>query len=274
MVRAGPIDLELRLLLQGVFEHYGYDFRGYAWESLKRRIGSHIETEAVTTVSALQEKVLHDPACMQRLLVLLSAPVTSMFRDPGFYAAFRREVVPRLRTYPFVRIWLAGCASGEEAYSLAILMQEEGLYERCRIYATDMNERLLDQARAGIYALATMQQNTSNYLKAGGGGMFSKYYVANYDRAILCPALRQRIVFAHHNLVSDASFNEFNVIWCRNVLIYFDRELQSRVHQLLDDSLVRFGFLGLGDKESLAFTRLAERYQALHHYEKLYRKVA
>jgi chemotaxis protein methyltransferase CheR len=274
MVAQDPTDLELRLLLQGVYEHYGYDFRGYSWESLKRQTHLRMQAENVRTLSGLQERVLHDPACMQRLLATLSIPVTEMFRDPTFYAAFRRDVVPHLRTYPFLRVWVAGCASGEEAYSLAILLYEEGLYARSRIYATDMNEALLDQARRGIYPLATMQTNTANYLRAGGSGILSSHYVANYDHAILRPALRRRIVFAHHNLVTDASFNEFNVIWCRNVLIYFDAALQSRVHALLDSSLQRFGFLGLGDKETLALSSLADRYVSVDRREKLYRKVA
>lgn len=273
MVYPDPTDLELRLLLLGVYERYGYDFRGYAAESIKRRVGGRLPEEGLGTISALQERVLRDPACMQRLLAALSAPVTQMFRDPGFFAAFRRHVVPRLRTYPFVRIWVAGCASGEEAYSLAVLLLEEGMYDRCRIYATDMNEALLDRARSGIYSLTHMRQNTANYHQAGGAGTFSSHYVANYDRAIFRPGLRRRIVFAQHNLVTDASFNEFNVIWCRNVLIYFERDLQTRVHALLDASLMRSGFLGLGDRESLAFTTLAARYEALDPREKLYRKV-
>lgn len=273
MVYPDPTDLEIRLLLLGVYERYGYDFRGYAAESIKRRVGGRLPEEGLGTISALQERVLRDPACMQRLLSALSAPVTQMFRDPGFFAAFRRHVVPRLRTYPFVRIWVAGCASGEEAYSLAVLLLEEGMYDRCRIYATDMNEALLDRARSGIYSLTHMRQNTANYHQAGGAGTFSSHYVANYDRAIFRPGLRRRIVFAQHNLVTDASFNEFNVIWCRNVLIYFERDLQTRVHALLDASLMRSGFLGLGDRESLAFTPLAAHYEALDPREKLYRKV-
>jgi chemotaxis protein methyltransferase CheR len=265
--------IEIQLLTEGMYRHYGFDFRDYAFPSLKRRVWKRIYAEGLSSVSGLQEKVLHDPACMERLLLDLSINVTSMFRDPSFYLSFRSRVVPLLRTYPFVRIWHAGCSSGEEVYSMAILLQEEGLYERCRIYATDINEGVLAKAKEGIFPLATMQENTTNYLNAGGTGTFSEYYTARYDYAIFRPALRENIVFAQHNLVTDASFNHFNVIFCRNVLIYFNGVLQDRVQKLFLESMEMFGVLGLGRKESIKFSAVSDNYEDLDQVERLYRRV-
>lgn len=266
-------ELEIRLLLEGVFCHYGYDFRNYAMASLKRRIWKQILDEKLGSISALQDKVLHDPNCMERFLLTLSINVTSMFRDPLFYRAFRTRVVPYLRTYPFIRIWLAGCSTGEEVYSMALLLQEEGLYERCRIYATDMNELVLKKAKEGIYPLASMQQYTSNYQQAGGKDAFSEYYTAKYDHVIFNPALKKNIVFAAHNLVTDGSFNEFQVIFCRNVMIYFNKLLQERVHNLLYESMSMFGILALGSKESIKFTAREAYYEDVDAINKLSRKV-
>src|SRR5207302_7303256 len=210
--------VEIKLLTEGIYQHYGFDFRDYSMPSLKRRIWKRVYAEGLSTVSGLQEKVLHDPACMESLLLDLSINTTAMFRDPTFYLAFREKVVPVLRTYPFVRIWHAGCSTGEEVYSMSILLQEEGLYDRCRIYATDINEAVLQKAKSGIFPINTMQENTSNYIAAGGRGTFSDYYTARYDYAIFRPQLRENVVFAQHNLVTDSSFNHFNVIFCRNVL--------------------------------------------------------
>jgi chemotaxis protein methyltransferase CheR len=265
--------LEIQLLLEGLFRYYGYDFRDYALASLKRRIWNTIQAERLTSISALQEKVLHDRACLDRFLLGLSVNVTSMFRDPSFYLAFRREVVPLLRTYPFIRIWHAGCSTGEEVYSMAILMQEEGLYHRCRIYATDMNELVLRKAKAGIFPLDLMQDYTQYYLRAGGKESFSEYYTAAYENAIFRSSLKENIVFSQHNLAIDGSFNEFNVILCRNVLIYFNQSLQERVHKLLYESLIRFGVLGLGSHESLKLTPHERHYEALDSREKLYRRI-
>jgi chemotaxis protein methyltransferase CheR len=211
---------------------------------------------------------------MERLLLDLSINVTAMFRDPTFYVAFRERVVPQLRTYPFTRIWVAGCSTGEEVYSLAIILQEEGLYDRARIYATDINETVLEQARAGVFPLDKMKEYTQNYLKAGGTRAFSEYYVAAYDGAQFQRSLVDNVVFAQHNLVSDRSFNEFNVVVCRNVMIYFDRALQNRVHGLFYESLVHLGVLGLGHKEAIHFSPFEDRYEELDPVEKLYRKVA
>lgn len=265
--------LEIQLLLEGVFRYYGFDFRNYAPASLKRRIWNTIRSEQLTSVSGLQEKVLHDPACMERFLLGLSVNVTAMFRDPSFYLAFRSKVVPLLRTYPFIRIWHAGCSTGEEVYSMAIVLQEAGLYQRCRLYATDMNEMVLRKAKAGIFPLRFMQEYTQNYLLAGGKQSFSEYYTAAYDNAIFRSSLKENIVFSQHNLATDGSFNEFNVILCRNVLIYFNKSLQERVHNLFYESLGRFGVLGLGRQESIKFTAQEKHYEALASSEKLYRRI-
>ncbi|MGH8893465.1 MAG: CheR family methyltransferase [Actinomycetes bacterium] len=264
--------LEISLLLEGVFQHYGYDFRQYARASLRRRLWRRVYAERLQTISGLQERVLHDRAAMERLLLDLSINVTSMFRDPGFFAAFRHHVVPALRTYPFLRIWNAGCSTGEETYSLAILLREVGLYDRTRIYATDINESVLVAAAEGIYPLAKMKEFTENYLAAGGSRSFSDYYRAAYDRAQLDRSLTENVVFAAHNLVSDRSFNEFHVIVCRNVMIYFDRSLQETVHQLFLDSLVPFGVLALGRKETMTHSSHASRFDVVDEVERIYRK--
>ena len=266
-------EIEVRLLTEGIYRHYGFDFRDYSLPSLRRRIWKRVYAEGLSTVSGLIEKVLHDSTAMERLLLDLSINTTAMFRDPTFYFAFRTKIVPILRTYPFVRIWHAGCSTGEEVYSMAILLQEEGLYERCRIYATDINEAVLQKAKSGIFPLSTMQENTSNYITGGGTGTFSDYYTARYDYAIFRPSLRENVVFAQHNLVTDASFNHFNVIFCRNVLIYFNNALQERVQQLFLQSMEMFGILGLGKKESIKYTGVAESYDVVDAEEKLYRRV-
>jgi len=267
-------DLELTLLLEAVYRRYGFDFREYATASLRRRVWRRVQAEGLTTISSLQDKLLHEPAAMERLLLDLSINVTAMFRDPTFYVALREKMVPLLRTYPFTRIWVAGCSTGEEVYSLAILLQEEAVYDRTRIYATDINDSVLDRARAGVFPLEKMREYTQNYIKAGGKRAFSEYYVAKYDGAQFQRSLVENVVFAQHNLVSDRSFNEFNVIVCRNVMIYFDRTLQDRVHRLFYESLVTFGLLALGAKESIRFSPFAKAYEELDTEERLYRKVA
>lgn len=265
-------DLELTLLLDALARHYGYDFREYARASIKRRIWRRMLEEGLTTLSGLQERVLHDPACMERLLLDLSINVTSMFRDPTFWAALRDKVVPLLRTYPFVRIWNPGCSTGEETYSLAVLLREEGLEDRARIYATDINATVLRQAKDGVFPLDRMREFTQNYLAHGGRASFSDYYKVFGERARFDPTLLRQAVFAQHNLVSDASFNEFNLIVCRNVMIYFDRNLQDTVHELFHKSLTRSGVLALGHKESIRFTSHADAYEELDPQEKLYRR--
>ncbi|CAN5729640.1 protein-glutamate O-methyltransferase CheR [soil metagenome] len=265
--------VEIELLLEGIFRHYGFDFRSYAYSSIRRRLWKRIQTENLESVSGLQERVLHEPEMMERLLMDLSVNVTSMFRDPSFYTAFRTQIVPLLRTYPFIRIWHAGCSTGEEVYSMAILLTEEGLYDRSRIYATDINETVVRQARSGIFPLEKMQEYTQNYLRAGGTRSFSEYYTAAYEAAMFLPSLREHVVFAQHNLVTDRSFSEFNVILCRNVMIYFDRSLQNRVHELFYGSLPMYGILALGSKESLKLSPFEEFYEEVNPREKIYRKV-
>jgi chemotaxis protein methyltransferase CheR len=211
---------------------------------------------------------------MERLLLDLSISVTSMFRDPSFYLAFRTTVVPALRTYPFTRLWCAGCSTGEEVYSLAILLQEEGVYDRARIYATDINGQVLDAARAGVFPLDKMKQYTQNYIRSGGTREFSEYYVAAYEGARFSRSLTENVVFAQHNLAMDRSFNEFNLIVCRNVMIYFDKTLQDRVHELFFESLETFGVLALGHKESIHFTPFVDRYEEIDAAERIYRKIA
>jgi chemotaxis protein methyltransferase CheR len=265
--------IEIDCLLEAIHRRYGFDFREYAPASLRRRVARRMEAEGLKTISALQEKILRTPDLMERLILDLSINVTSMFRDPSFYVAFREKVVPFLHTYPFRRMWVAGCSTGEEVYSLAILLEEEGLYERTRIYATDINEAVLDRAREGVFPMRQMKEYTQNYIRAGGKRAFSDYYLSAYDGASFDSALTRNVVFAQHNLVSDRSFNEFNVIVCRNVMIYFDRALQSRVHDLFYESLPRLGILALGHKESIAFTPRASHYEEIDADERLYRKV-
>ncbi|MEO7837585.1 MAG: protein-glutamate O-methyltransferase CheR [Acidimicrobiales bacterium] len=273
MAREDLEDLELKLLLDGLFHHYGYDFREYARASIKRRIWRRMVEEGLATVSGLQERVLHDPACMDRLLLDLSINVTSMFRDPTFYGAVREKIVPLLRTYPFIRIWNPGCSTGEETYSLAILLREEGLESRTRIYATDINGVVVQRAKEGIFPLERMREFTQNYLRYRGRCSFSDYYEVYGDRARFDASLLENAVFAQHNLVSDASFNEFNLIVCRNVMIYFDRTLQDKVHDLFYRSVARSGILALGHKESIRFTSHADAYEEIDAQEKLYRRI-
>jgi chemotaxis protein methyltransferase CheR len=266
--------LEVELLLEAIFRRYGFDFRQYAPASLKRRLWRRMNAEGLPTITQLQDRLLHDSAAMERLLLDLSISVTSMFRDPSFYVAFRQDVAPLLRTYPFTRIWCAGCSTGEEVYSLAILLQEEGLYERTRIYATDINAQVLNTALAGVFPLDKMKLYTQNYIAAGGKGEFSEYYVAAYDGARFSRSLTENVVFAQHNLASDRTFNQFNAIICRNVLIYFDKTLQDRVHGLFHESLEMFGVLALGHKESVAFSPYAGSYEPIDAAERIYRRVA
>jgi len=267
-------DIEIGLLLEGLYRVHGFDFRDYSRASIKRRILELMRAEKLETVSVFQNKILHDNACLERFVLGVSVHATSMFRDPSFYLTFRKRVVPLLRTYPTVQIWIAGCSTGEEVYSLAILLEEERLYGKCRIYATDISQAVLRRARDGIFPLAAMRDYTTNYHQAGGAHEFSDYYTAQYDSVIFSAALRKNVVFSEHNLATDGSFNEFQVILCRNVMIYFNKDLQARVHNLLYDSLSMFGVFGLGNKESLKFTPREALYEHLNEKDKLYRKVA
>jgi chemotaxis protein methyltransferase CheR len=264
--------IEIELLLNGIFKRYGYDFRNYAPASIRRRIWKFAHQEGLDTISAVQERILHDPRCIDRFVLSLTVNVTSMFRDPAFFSALRTKVVPILKTYPMVRVWDAGCATGEEAYSTAIILKEEGLYDRARIYATDLNEDVLRKAKTGIFPLSRMKEYTDNYIQAGGKTAFSRYYTAKYDHAILNHELKQNIVFAQHNLVTDRSFNEFNLVLIRNVLIYFNEELRMKVLDLLHDSLSMFGILALGKRESLRFSKYEKCYEEIDSSLKLYKR--
>ncbi|KMY54991.1 chemotaxis protein CheR [Bacillus sp. FJAT-27231] len=265
--------VEIELLLEGIYRYYGFDFRDYAPPFLKRRIWNRVSTEKVDSISGLQEKILHDPSVMQKLFEDFSINVTEMFRDPNFFLAFRKKVVPFLRTCPSVKIWHAGCSTGEEVYSMAILLHEEGLYEKTTIYATDMNNGVLTYAQTGEFPLQKMQLYTKNYLAAGGKRAFSEYYTAKQTNAAFHPSLTKNVVFAEHNLATDRSFNEFHVIICRNVMIYFNKRLQNRVYHLFHESLIQSGILGLGSKEGIKFTSIANSYKEVDPIEKLYRKI-
>jgi chemotaxis protein methyltransferase CheR len=266
------IAIEIELLLTGLAEHYGYDFRDYARASLTRRIRRAVQKEGVPSVSALQTKLLHDQDAAMRFVASVAVHTTAMFRDPEVYAALRTEIIPLLRTYPFVRIWHAGCSSGEEVYSLAIMLEEMGLYDRCRIYATDLVDSALDRARQGIVPLHTMRESTRTYQRAGGTRDFSSYYTTDDRNAVLRQSLRRQMVFSQHNLVSDSAFNEFHLIMCRNVLLYFNDALRDRVHEMFHSSLGRLGVLVLGKKESLDFTRFADRYREVGGGLRIYRR--
>lgn len=272
---AGPDleGIELPLLAEAICRRWGYDFRDYAPASLKRRVRHIVELEGLPSVSALQERLLRDPACMQRFLNQVVVSVTSMFRDPGFYRAFRTVAVPLLKQQHPLRIWHAGCATGEEVYSMAILLHEEGLLDRTRIYATDLDQAALETAKEGIFPLGKMKEYTKNYQSAGGKADFSEYYQAGHGHVVMSRDLSKNILWAQHNLVTDASFNEFHLIICRNVLIYFNTRLQERVHRLFYDSLTEDGLLVLGRQESLQLTPQESCYQVLDRREKIYQRV-
>ena len=266
--------IELRLLAEAIYLKYGYDFRGYAKASLKRRVLRNLERTGLEHISALQHRVLHDAAFFEELLLDLSVAVTEMFRDPPFFEALRRHVFPALARNEHNKVWLAGCASGEEVYSLAILLKEAGLYERTKIFATDINEVVLRRATEGVLPLKAMADCTEAYQRAGGAGAFVDYYVARYDFARLDPSLRVNVVFAHHNLATDGVFGEFDLVLCRNVLIYFGRELQDRVLGLFDDSLKDGAFLGLGPRESTRFSMHSDAFELIAPEQRVYRRRA
>ncbi|WP_245513216.1 CheR family methyltransferase [Rhizobium sp. BK376] len=265
-------DIEIPLLLEALYLRYHYDFRNYAMASIKRRLRQAREQMGFATISALQEGVLHDPAMLPRLLGYLTVQVSEMFRDPGYFRAIREKVVPHLRTYPSLKVWVAGCSGGEELYSLTILFREEGLEQRTLFYATDINHDALQTAQAGIYELDRIRLFTENHRKSGGKSSLSDYYRAAYGRASFDKTLRDQVVFSDHSLVTDAVFGEMNLISCRNVLIYFDRRLQDRALGLFKDSLTRKGFLGLGAKESLRFSDHAGSFKDFVREEKIYQR--
>lgn len=267
-------DIEIELLLDAVYRHFHYDFRHYARASIKRRLLHARAQLGFGSISELQSAVLHDDTMLPQLLNFLTVQVSEMFRDPSYYRALREKVVPHLRTYPSLKVWVAGCSNGEELYSLAILFAEEGLTERTMFYATDINPAALRAAQAGVYPLDRIRLFTENHQLSGGRSSLSEYYTANYDRAVFDKSLRERTVFSDHSLVTDAAFGEMHLISCRNVLIYFDRELQDRAVGLFEESLTRGGFLGVGSKESLRFSAHAPSFSDFVMEEKIYRRKA
>jgi len=266
-------DIELRLLLDGIFLKYHYDFRSYATASLKRRLTLAMQRFHCTTLSQLQDLVLHDPAQFHRLLDFLTVQVSDLFRDPSYFRAMREQVVPLLRTYPSLKLWIAGCSTGEEVYSFAILLREEGLLDRTLIYATDINVEALARAQAGIFDIERIATFTENHRNSGGRKSLSEYYTAAYDGALFDKSLKGNIVFSDHSLATDSAFSEVHLVSCRNVLIYFNRELQDRALGLFRESLVRKGFLGLGAKESLRFSDHSAAFKAISREDRIYQKV-
>jgi chemotaxis protein methyltransferase CheR len=265
-------DIELRLLLEGVFLKYQHDFRHYAISSLRRRVRQAMERFHCGTVTQLQERVLHEPDVFAQMLQYLTVQVSEMFRDPTYFKTLREEVVPVLRTYPSIKIWVAGCSSGEETWSLAIMLAEEGLLERALIYGTDINPVALKMAESGIYPLDRIAQFSGNYQLAGGRKSLSDYYTTAYDNAMFDRSMRRHLIFADHSLATDSVFSEVHLVSCRNVLIYFDRKLQERAIGLFKDSLVHRGFLGLGSRESLRFTRHADLFMEFVGPERIYQR--
>jgi chemotaxis protein methyltransferase CheR len=265
-------DLETRLLLDAIFHQYHYDFRGYSMASVKRRLKQAKEHFECRSISELQHRVLHEPAVLPELLSYLTIQVSDLFRDPAYFLALRESVIPHLRTYPSLKVWVAGCSAGEELYSLVILFREEGLEDRTMFYGTDINPRALERAEAGVYDLESIPRFTENHRKAGGKSSLSDYYTAAYGSAVLDKSLRRRTVFSDHSLVTDAVFAEMHLISCRNVLIYFDQDLQNRAIGLFSDSLIRKGFLGLGSKESLRFSKRAVDFSEFARDERIYQK--
>jgi chemotaxis protein methyltransferase CheR len=272
MSNAESQKIEIDLLLQAISMKYGYDFRNYAKASIKRRIMNVLSSSGLKTISEMQHKLLYEKEFFETLLVKLSVNVTEMFRDPSFYNALRTVVIPQLKSRPFIKIWHAGCSTGEEVYSMAILLKEENLYEKSWIYATDFNEQVLKKAREGIYPIDMLKKYTYNYQRAGGAASLADYYTARYDFVIMENSLKRNIVFSDHNLVTDGVFAETDLILCRNVLIYFDAKLQNHVFKLFRDSLSEQGFLCLGSKETVKFSDYADDFEDTVGKEKIYRK--
>jgi len=264
--------IEIELLLEAIFRRYGYDFRSYARASIERRVRQFMVRAGCATISEMIPKLLHDAELFSHLARYFSISVTELFRDPWAYQVMREKVIPMLKTWPHVKIWHAGCATGEEVYSLAIVLREEGAYDRTTIYATDFNDEALEQASEGIYDLDKIQEATRNYQRTAGKGSFSEYYHARYQAAAMDSSLKERIVFSGHNLATDSLFGEMHLIFCRNVLIYFNRDLQNRVLGLFTESLVHGGFLCLGSKEDLRFTDHCDRYEVMDDKARIYKK--
>jgi len=272
MTRKDISELEISLLLEAIYQKYGYDYRQYSKAHINRRIRNRMVLSGLDDVSQIQSRVLKDEIFAHELLQDLSITVTEMFRDQDFYKSLRENVIPILKTYPFIKIWHAGCATGEEAYSMAIILQEEGLYDRTTIYATDFNQQALNRAKEGIFSNAMMKEYTANYQLSGGKESFASYYTSNYGNIIMNQSLKKNIVWANHNLVTDSVFAEVHLILCRNVLIYFDVDLQNKVQKLFYGSIVNGGILCLGSKESLRFTDFFEKYTELDKKQRIFKK--
>lgn len=265
-------EIEIRLLLEAIFQKYHYDFRQYSMASIKRRLDQARERFGCQTLSELQDRVLHDAAVLPELVALLTVQCSDLFRDPQYFRVIRERVVPHLKTYPSLKVWVAGCSAGEELYSLVILFREEGLEDRTLFYGTDINQDALRKAEAGIYELERLPQFTENHRRSGARQSLSDYYTADYGHAVFDKSLRRRVVFSDHSLVTDEVFAEVQLVSCRNVLIYFNRVLQDRAIGLFRDSLTRKGFLGLGSKESLRFSQHAEAFTEFARTERIYQK--
>lgn len=265
-------NIEIQLLFEGVFKKYGYDFRDYGRAHTKRRIFHRLAISDIDNISALQHKVLHDDTFFRQFLQDLSINTTEMFRDPDFFNEIRNNVAPILKTYPFFKVWHAACSSGEEVYSMAIILKEESLYDRSQIYATDFNPVILEKAQEAIYPAGNMKEYTRNYIKAGGKLSFGDYYNAKYDSAIISQDLKKNVVFSGHNLVTDSSFGDMHLVMCRNTLIYFNKTLQDKVIKLFYDSLVPGGFLCLGSKENILFSKHRDLFEPFNQKLKIFRK--
>ena len=265
--------IEIDLLIRAIYLKYGYDFRDYSKASRRRRILGRLSKSGLSTISEMQHKLLHDPVFFEKLLLDLTVNVSEMFRDPSFFRAVREIVAPELKKIPVLKVWHAGCSTGEEVYSMAILLREEGIFDTSTIYATDVNEEVLAKAKKGIFPIDRMKDYTRNYKMAGGLASFVDYYTAGYDRTIMDKGLRENIVFSNHNLVTDGVFGEVDLIICRNVLIYFNRDLQDRVFGLFADSLRSGGFLCLGSKETMMFSKHANSFENVVKKEKIYRRL-
>lgn len=265
-------DSEVEILIHDVLDIYGYDFTNYSRASLKRRINRLFSLDKFPSFAEFRYRLRSSPDYLKRFVEQITVNVTEMFRDPSFYRTLREQVFPHLGTYPFIRIWLAGCSTGEEAFSIAIILKELNLYDKSLIYATDINPDVLEKAAKGIFPLSQMKQYSENYILSGGTRDFSEYYSANYSLAKFDESLKSKMIFSTHNLVSDHSFNEFQLILCRNVLIYFDKSLQGKVFTLFDHSIEKLGFLALGSKETLRFSSIADRFKQINA-EKIWRKI-
>lgn len=274
MDQADVEQLETTLFLEALYQRHGYDFRNYAQASISRRVRRLMDRAGAASISDMIPLLLHGDGLLPLVVETLSVNVSEMFRDPDFFTLLRSEVIPYLKTFPFIKVWHAGCASGEEVYSLAMVFKEEGFYDRTTIFATDLNPMVVEQAKAGVYALDSVRSYTANYQQAGGKAAFSDYYLARYGWAIMDASLRENVTFAPHNLATDGVFGEMHLILCRNVLIYFDRSLQNRVLRLFDESLVHGGIMALGSKESLQGSEVAAHFQAVNAKWRIHKKIA